>query len=944
LSNEQIVAPVSQSIVIDLLGDNNFQEVDRLFTFTEIFVKKINFISDVFFQQDEFHYLVGISENSWVKPEDLKKALRYLKLKNKFSIIKLELLPVDQGFVLYFDLEGTWTFQRVKFYGAVLGKDKYRQYYSLEPTERFDIKKHRDCLEKIKEVFVHEGYFDATLVDTLHYNTKTKSVTVNIVFDPGICYVINRIELKVYDNYSCLADESELITKKIKKNFGTTLHGVLFSQAKIDKHIQYLKEYLAKKGFFNAKIDLHQNMDHAHKSVDLVFDIYLQQRKKITFFGNYFFSKNDLFEQILVFGNSLYLLPPSIIAEELVTAYKKKGFWSISIDARQKGSEYFFVIKEGPRSGVYQVTLQGVNFFNPQELAKRFFYSFSRQKYFDAEALKQALKQITNFYVQEGFWDFSILKQEYKLLPNKEGFHLVLTVDEGPRRLLRSLTVKNFPELVGQGPLQKIVPNAQPKPFDLKLIYEQRQWLIRHFQEQGYLYVEVKPEVLEGDYCIDLIWHVHMQESKVSFGKVIVTGSNTFPFRHLMYRMEYREGMPWNKKKLEDSLMSIRNLNCFETLYLYPHNIAVPEVEKPIIVKLIEDDPFEARLRVGFQQVSRYFSFRNGSTYRLGGSFLYKNPTNVGDYFYVNSDVTKYYRYFSGMYFRPWSMYNPINLIFKGYANKYTQPVIIGSNKTLYNARQEGFLVGLSRPFKIVDFGLNVGFEVMETSGLSIQLAKAINFEPKLVDKGVPYFYAEPSIFIDGLDNKINPTKGTLTVLSAKGMFSWHSGAVTFFKMLAEQSFFAPLDPMVLGVRVRFGHIFNQKFSSIMPPERFFLGGANSLRGYEPDYAPPLGIYIEENGKRRLVPQGGKSMFNANIEMRFWVTKNFGGTIFQDFGVLSTTSMSDVTAGSLLAATGFGLRYETPIGPLRFDLGFKWRREELEDSSIAWFLTFGNAF
>jgi len=173
----------------------------------------------------------------------------------------------------------------------------------------------------------------------------------------------------------------------------------------------------------------------------------------------------------------------------------------------------------------------------------------------------------------------------------------------------------------------------------------------------------------------------------------------------------------------------------------------------------------------------------------LGGSFLYKNPTNVGDYCYVNSDVTKYYRYFSGMYFRPWSRYNPINIIIKGYANKYTQPVIIGSNKTLYNAKQDGFLVGLSRQFNVVDFGLNAGFEIMETYGLSRSLAEAINFEPKLVDKGVPYFYIEPSIFIDGLDNKINPTKGTLTVLSAKGMFSWHPGAVTFFKVLAEQSF-----------------------------------------------------------------------------------------------------------------------------------------------------------
>lgn len=932
----------SKQVVVDLSLQNDFKEIDTLFS-TSIFVKEVTYKSDVYFQKDEFHYLVGIPDKKWITPEELKKALFFLKLKNKFSHIIIQYIQEDDGSTLHFDLEGMWTFNRVKFYGAVIGKDKYRQYYSLEPSERFDIKKHHDCLEKIKEVFTNEGYFDAKIFDSLEYDNKTKSIMVSIVFDPGICYTIKQLVLNVDDSHACILAQSEIITKKIKKNFGSSLNGALFSQGKVDKHVQYLKDYLAKKGFLKGTIDLQQNIDHQHKSVELIFIIHLNQRKKITFFGNHFFSKKELLDQILVFGNSLYLLPPSIVAEELLNAYKKKGFWSVSIDARQKGDEYFFVIKEGPRSAVRTVVLKGVEHFSAEQLARRFFYTFCKQKYFDAETLKQALKQLTSFYLQEGFWDVNILKQEYIPLQNKDGFQLVLTIDEGSKRLLRTFSIDSFPELTAQGPF-KGLEGKLPMAFDLNLLHEQRQWLMRYFQQEGYLYVEVKPEIIEDQYEIDLIWHIDIKEDKVTFGKIIVTGSNAFPFRHLMYRMHYREGMTWNKKKLEDSLISLRDLNCFETIYLYPHNIAEPEAEKPVIVKLIEDDRYEARLRVGFQQVSRYFSFRNGSTYRFGGSFLYKNPTYVGDYFYINSDVTKYYRYFSGMYFRPWSMYNPTNLIIKGYANKYTQPVIIGSNKTLYNAKQEGFLIGLSRPFRIVDFGLNVGFEVMETRGLSLQLARAINFEPTLVDKGVPYFYGEPSIFIDGLDNKLNPTKGTLTVLSAKGMFSWHSGLVTFFKILAEQSLFIPVSSVVLGLRVRFGHIFNQKFNSIMPPERFFLGGANSLRGYEPDFAPPLGIFTEENGKRRLVPQGGKSMFNSNIELRFWFFKNFGGTIFQDFGILSTTNMSDIRPRSLLAATGFGLRYETPIGPLRFDVGVKWKRQELEDSSFAWFLTFGNAF
>jgi outer membrane protein assembly factor BamA len=362
---------------------------------------------------------------------------------------------------------------------------------------------------------------------------------------------------------------------------------------------------------------------------------------------------------------------------------------------------------------------------------------------------------------------------------------------------------------------------------------------------------------------------------------------------------------------------------------------------------LLEDDPFEVRVRAGFQQVSKtLLEFRKGTTYKLGGTFLYKNPFNAGDFFCIDTDFTRFYRNVSVEYQRPWFFSMPLNTVVKGYSNKYIQPVFIGSDKPLYQAIQQGFLLGVNRCCCHVNFGCNIGLEIMETNDLSVEMAQAINFITTLIDKKVPYLYTEPNMVIDYLDNDLNPTTGTLTALSCRAMIPLRSISTSYFKVLFEQSIFLPIPwiSSVFGFRFRAGHIFNQDFNNIMPPERFFLGGQNSLRSYEQDKGPPLGSFVEKNGKRVLVPQGGKSMFNMNLELRFPLVWQIGGVIFQDLGFLADHSLTEVIKSHLIAGTGFGLRCYTPVGPLRFDIGWKWKKFEPEESRYAWFLTLGHAF
>jgi outer membrane translocation and assembly module TamA len=127
------------------------------------------------------------------------------------------------------------------------------------------------------------------------------------------------------------------------------------------------------------------------------------------------------------------------------------------------------------------------------------------------------------------------------------------------------------------------------------------------------------------------------------------------------------------------------------------------------------------------------------------------------------------------------------------------------------------------------------------------------------------------------------------------------------------------------------------------------LGGAYSLRGYEPDLAPPLNFYKNSNQELIVVPTGGKTMMNGNFELRFTIFRSLGGTLFTDIGILTQRALTDIYAKDIIGASGFGLRWNTPVGPLRFDIGWKWKKFPgnegyYDQASYAWFLTLGNSF
>jgi outer membrane protein assembly factor BamA len=234
-----------------------------------------------------------------------------------------------------------------------------------------------------------------------------------------------------------------------------------------------------------------------------------------------------------------------------------------------------------------------------------------------------------------------------------------------------------------------------------------------------------------------------------------------------------------------------------------------------------------------------------------------------------------------------------------------------------------------------------MGGEGINITHLCASCAQALLFEPAMRNYYEPYCVLEPALDLMHVDDSLNPRVGFTTHVGARVMMACKTPHASFARLWGEQAFFVPLSARLVGaLRLRAGYIACQSFSCLMPSERFYLGGSCSIRSYQQDYMPPLAKCVVTN-RCVWMPLGSRIMLSINAEARVTVSANVGLVFFQDVGALWHEKQRCFYTGG---ATGFGFRYLTPIGPLRFDIGIKNKQSPDDCLPLAWFLTIGHAF
>ena len=212
-------------------------------------------------------------------------------------------------------------------------------------------------------------------------------------------------------------------------------------------------------------------------------------------------------------------------------------------------------------------------------------------------------------------------------------------------------------------------------------------------------------------------------------------------------------------------------------------------------------------------------------------------------------------------------------------------------------------------------------------------------FSGGVVDFSADSAFAEMKVglLVDTRDDIFDPQSGMLAQFTVRerGQFLGSDGE--FLQATAEGRWFRRM-PLrsVLALRVQGGVIFELgKAGGVPNVERFFAGGLNSVRGWGLNELGPK----DPQGE----PTGGLSRVEMSAEIRTQVFFSLGTAIFVDVGNVDAKSGA-FNPGSLKYAVGAGLRYLSPVGPVRFDVGYRLSDDRTVEKRIQYHISLGQAF
>jgi outer membrane protein insertion porin family len=540
------------------------------------------------------------------------------------------------------------------------------------------------------------------------------------------------------------------------------------------------------------------------------------------------------------------------------------------------------------------------------------------------------------------------------------GESLIVTFDvqQGPRSYVEEVGVRGNNVLTTEELRQELTI----KPTDALLasaLSRNTDQLLTAYNNRGYASTEVTTQLVElgsfdGQDRVRLLFDIR-ENNRVRIRNVSTRGTaHTDPGRLERDFYLFKEGEWLRTDRIQETERQLYDTNAFTSVNITSEPVGQTAngiEEREVTVNLLEAKRRDLIFGFGFQTNNSSRSVPGLSFLNGVRGLVQLTDTNMFGKLYTGSTQLRVAR---TELFGQVSFQNPhpfgtdfptlISLFARRLAEKsfrtdrYT--AVIQSERRL----SEQFIVYASYNFEVIKNDLPPDFpeEELQRNARSVRLGRI-----------------GPSFLRDTRDNKFDPTTGTQTLGSFYFASSFLGGNESFVKLLLEHNRYYPLRKFrdtvyTVSGRLGLGTPFGGR-NSLPISERFFAGGARDLRGFGFEEAGPHifvrdrdaqgNVKLDKNGNEIFIlsPQGGNAVLVINNELRFPIWRSLGGQVFSDTGNVFRR-VRDIKPGDLTQTLGFGLRIKTPIGPVRFDLGWLIFNKPADVSGFHRHFTIGQTF
>ncbi len=604
--------------------------------------------------------------------------------------------------------------------------------------------------------------------------------------------------------------------------------------------------------------------------------------------------------------------------------YKKKGLTQVKVDVETFVDEttnkasLHFIIREGYRVKIKRIQVYGNTAYADGRLIKvvksRWAWLFNSGT-LKEDVLEEDMTRLQTFYEQNGYID---AKAGYKVDPLYKGLvNVVITVEEGKRYYVGDVVFVGNAVLSEYDIKSNLKNMREGNVFSREKLDEDLGNIRNAYFDRGYISANVEESTSFNNDTGKVDIKADIKEGNLAYIDKIKIQGNT-QTRDIVIRRELRmyPGDQFDGKKLRKSKERLRNLGYFEDVG-YDIEDTDKADQKDLVVQVKEAKTGSFSFGGGYSTVDKLLGFIEVEQKNFDIS-NWPSFTGGGQDLRIRAEAGSTRRNLMLSFTEPWLFDYPISGGFDAFLTERKRD---SSTGYAYDERRTGGDLRLGKRF---DDNFSIGsFYRLEQikinnldTGVSADLASE---EGSNVVSDVGFSTAH-----DYRDSPLNPTKGWIIENNADVAGGALGGDKDFYRLQTGGTYYVPFKfgerISVLQVGAKTGMIKAYGSTDKVPIfERYFAGGAQSIRGYNERRVGPLDANTNDS-------IGGEAMVVGNVEYTIPIVDVLKAAVFFDTGNVWAKA-SDYGSDGLKSGTGAGLRIKTPIGPINLDYGFPLNTE-----------------
>ncbi|MET0340038.1 MAG: outer membrane protein assembly factor BamA, partial [Polyangiales bacterium] len=557
-------------------------------------------------------------------------------------------------------------------------------------------------------------------------------------------------------------------------------------------------------------------------------------------------------------------------------------------------------------------------------------------------------------YYDRGYLNVQVLPPRIELTPDRQQIDITVPVREGPRFKIGRMRVieqdadgNEIDPLGGRRVVREQVEVEPGEWFSRTKLSEGIESITRHYRDAGFAKAEIAPETeLDPDKRTVDVAVVIRRGPECHIERIEIQGNDKTRDRVIRREVLIAEGETYSQSRLEASKERINALGYFERVDMSEADGADP-AGLVITYEVKERATGTFQVGAGFSSIERFI---------LTAQIDQQNLAGHGQSLSLQAQVSGIRRLVQATFVEPY--------LFSTFWSLSIDAFNTFNTFQAYTTRQLGAGLALGHPVFHRNLRLALRYSADRTSvGQTTTQFFASSAQGATTQQRLPFAdlglsgrtsSLRLSLTWDSRDNRIFPTKGIYASLSTEAAdpYIGSSDQRTFWRHKYFGRFYYPLIlGMVLRLNTEAGLVTSRKDTGVPLYERFYLGGILSVRGFPyfglgpQSYAPSIIDPNSASGRLRL---GGNAMLRMNLEVEFPVMNAVGikGVVFLDGGNVWNLEQKICQArpnpqlddsnkvcgfNRLRYSYGAGVRWFSPMGPLRFEWGFPINARPWED-------------